>query len=147
MNGIVLWSCPETWRAIIWCEDHADLVQARGEACFVAGAAFPEEGDLIACELSAGAGGYQASAVRVLLRGAIPDAAAILRAAVPQASEEAGHAAVPAPVTAPVPASETRPEMRPGAHLAVVSSAPGRRPRLAATAKGPRPALQLAVAS
>lgn len=142
MNGIVLWSCPETWQAIIWCEDHADLVHARGEACFVAGTAFPEEGDLIACDLSTGAGGSRASAVRLLLRGAIPDAAAILRGAVPQAPEKTAPASVPTPGARP----ETRAETRPGMHLSVVASAPGRRPRLAA-AKRSAPVLQLAVAS
>lgn len=143
MNGIVLWSCPETWQAIIWCEDHADLVLARSEACFVAGATFPEEGDLIACELEAG--GRRARAVRVLLRGAIPNAATLLHGEEPQVYEKTAEKSAHGAVAEARP--ETLSETRPVPHLSVVAPAPGRRPRLAAASKRPAPVLHLAVAS
>ena len=94
MNGVVLWSCLRTRRAIIWCDDHRQLAYAKGAAGFAPGARFPETGDLVAFTATQGAEVRHASAVRVIGPGTFPHLDRLLL----------GQAPAPAPRLAPVPA-------------------------------------------
>lgn len=87
MNGVVLWSCEESQRVIVWCEDHGQLAYARGAENFVRGGAFPGVGDLIAFDLRTVAGVRQCRAVRIVMRDSFPDIARTLKGAAAGAPE------------------------------------------------------------
>ena len=144
MNGVVLWSCRRSWRAIVWCEDHAALAYVRGEESFVSGSGFPGEGDLIAFELNTVDRVRYARAVRLVERDAFPDLVRSLTAAAAAQNEAPAVAPVPVPVAAPAraPVAAVGPARVP--RLVAVCDAPERRAAPAAPAASRRAPLRLA---
>lgn len=110
MIGVVIWSCEQSQRVILWCEDSGDLAYARGPQAYVAqSGGFPGVGDVVAFLVEAealetpGLGGVtrHARAVRVVERGAFPGVDAMLRdtaAAQSQTPTPVPTPAMPAPV-------------------------------------------------
>lgn len=50
MDGIVLWSNPDTQKAVIWCSDHGDLAYATGLDVLLGACSMPETGTMVAFE-------------------------------------------------------------------------------------------------
>lgn len=133
MIGVVIWSCEQSQRVILWCEDNGPLAYARGAAAYVAQpGAFPAVGDAVvfvmetvaaapgAAEAGAEAGiaTRHARAVRVVERGAFPGIDALLRET---AAAQTGAAPAAAPILpAPQPAAP-----RPAGLQAAVKAGPG----------------------
>lgn len=50
MIGVVVWSCKERQKAVIWCEDQASLAYLQGSENLHSGPGWPQPGDLVELE-------------------------------------------------------------------------------------------------
>lgn len=123
MIGVVIWSCAQSHRVILWCDDGGPLAYVRGEAGFVAPLrGFPAVGDVVAFNVEAdqmgdavactGEGIRHARAVRVVERGSFPGIDEMLKeaaATLPSAPGSEGGGSSAAELRAPAAA---RPKLR-----------------------------------
>lgn len=115
MIGFVIWSCAQSERVILWCDDNGPLAYARGARAFVGtGPAFPAVGDCVAFEFSTEEARHEAApeirhanAVRVVERARFPGVDRMLKEA----------ALAPATRRAPL-----APHARPRAHLRLAAT-------------------------
>lgn len=72
MLGVVIWSCQETGRAIVWCADHRDLAHYDGAP--VAGTrVIVQVGDLVEVSLMADKAVRRCAGLKMVEPGYFPD--------------------------------------------------------------------------
>ncbi|MBW6417370.1 hypothetical protein [Celeribacter sp. PS-C1] len=79
MDGIVLWSNPDTQKAVIWCSDHADLVYASGAGAMLGSFQMPEPGTMVSFKTRMENGVRICSHLTPLQRHVAPELAQALR--------------------------------------------------------------------
>ncbi|WP_149142996.1 hypothetical protein [Gemmobacter caeruleus] len=78
MLGVVIWSCQETGRAIIWCADHRDLAHYDGPPRGVTRIGV-EVGDLVELSFQPGNAARRCHALRLVEPGYFPEIAEELK--------------------------------------------------------------------
>ncbi|WP_282602537.1 hypothetical protein [Paracoccus sp. PARArs4] len=114
MIGVVVWSCASREKAIIWCEDQANLAYLEGTAGLAQAMRWPEAGDLVELETRTKGELRHAFDLRMLSEKSCPELPELLAAA---------------------DGAPSRPQ-----HLRVVSSQPGSRETPENRAKKQKPA-------
>ncbi len=79
MDGIVIWSNPDTHKAVIWCSDHADLVYASGADAMLGSFAMPEAGTMVSFKTRMANGVRICTHLAPLQRDVAPELAQALR--------------------------------------------------------------------
>lgn len=73
MIGVVVWSCASREKAIIWCEDQANLAYLDGAESLAQPIAWPEAGDLVEMETRTQDNLRQAYGLTMLSEKGCPD--------------------------------------------------------------------------
>lgn len=79
MRGVIIWLCPKTHQAVIWCDDSGDLAYARNMDAWVAADPDASVGDYVAFDLSGTKTARICTRLRVVAAAHAPDLARILR--------------------------------------------------------------------
>ncbi len=73
MLGVVIWSCQETGRAIVWCADHRDLAHYGGANLNI------QVGDLVQVTLKSDSAVRRCQSMKLVEQGYFPDIAEELK--------------------------------------------------------------------
>lgn len=78
MLGVVIWSCRETERAIVWCADHRDLAHYEGTPRGLTRLGV-EAGDLVEVAFKSDSAVRRCKSLKMVERGYFPEIAEELR--------------------------------------------------------------------